>query len=94
MNHRVLPLAVLSIFATGCAPAGDAPEAAAEDPRAQLLARAAALELPGEYVLPPGDALVHSTAGFAKILCSNVFLSGLDPDFAAEHTGFFSAPAQ
>ena len=95
MLHRPIPpLAVLTVLAAGCAPAEDAPDPAAEDPQARLLARAEALELPGEYVLPPGDALVHSTAGFAKILCSNVFLSGLDPDFAAEHTGFFSAPAR
>ena len=95
MLHRLIPsLAVLTILAAGCAPAEDAPEPAADDPQAQLLARAAELELPGEYVLPPGDALVHSTAGFAKILCSNVFLSGLDPDFAAEHVGFFSAPRE
>ncbi len=94
MQNRAFSLAPLVIFATGCAPGDNAPATQAGDPEAQLVARAAALELPGEYVLPPGDALVHSTAGFAKILCSNVFLSGLDPDFAAEHTGFFSAPAE
>ncbi|MCY4573577.1 MAG: serine hydrolase, partial [Gemmatimonadetes bacterium] len=57
-----------------------------------LIARGESLALPGEFVIPPGDPLSHATAGFAKILCSNVFLSGLDPDFAAENTGFFSAP--
>ncbi len=92
MLHRLIPsLAVLTILASACAPADDASEPAGEDPQSQLLARAAEFELPGEYQLPPGDPVVHSTAGFAKILCSNVFLSGLDPDFAAEHTGFFTA---
>ncbi|MGB1840599.1 MAG: hypothetical protein ACPHWZ_05810 [Longimicrobiales bacterium] len=38
----------------------------------QLIARAAAYELETEYVPPPGDALHHHTAGFAKILCSGV----------------------
>ena len=54
-----------------------------------LLARAAELELPTEYSPPPGDALEHHTAGFAKILCSAVFLTGLDPDFARENVGYF-----
>ena len=95
MLHRLIPsFAVLTLLAAGCAPADEAPEPAAENPQSQLLARAAELELPGEYALPPGDPVVHSTAGFAKILCSNVFLSGLDPDFAAEHTGFFTALRQ
>jgi CubicO group peptidase (beta-lactamase class C family) len=61
---------------------------------AHLLARAKSLELPGEYVPPPGDALEHSTAGFAKTLCSAVFLSGLDPDDAAENVGWFTSPPE
>ncbi|NNF26273.1 MAG: serine hydrolase, partial [Gemmatimonadetes bacterium] len=61
---------------------------------ASVIARGESLELPGEFVLPPGDPLHHHAAGFAKILCSNVFLSGLDPAFAAENTGFFSAPRE
>lgn len=57
-----------------------------------MLARAKAVELPTAYVPPPGDALSHHTSGFAKILCSAVFITGLDPDFAAENVGYFSAP--
>ena len=41
---------------------------------------------------PPGDPVWHHTAGFAKTLCSAVFVTGLDPKFAAENVGFFSAP--
>ena len=41
---------------------------------------------------PPGDALEHHTAGFAKIMCSAVFITGLDPDFAAENVGYFISP--
>ena len=59
---------------------------------AQLLARAAAAELDTPYVPPPGDPLSHHISGFAKTLCSAVFISGLEPDFAAENVGFFSGP--
>ena len=67
----------------------------APDPRpspAALIARAKALELDTPYVAPPGDPLVHHAAGFAKIMCSAVFITGLDPDFAAENVGYFTAP--
>ena len=43
-----------------------------------LIARAQAFELNTEYSPPPGEALHHQTAGFAKILCSGVFITGLD----------------
>ena len=70
------------------APAG----AGQEDRRAAMLARAAAAELDTEYAAPPGDPLSHHVSGFAKTLCSAVFVTGLDPDFAAENVGFFSGP--
>lgn len=99
--HRHGILAALALVTLGCdrnpraeqenAPADPEP---ASDPRGALIARGEALELPGAFAIPPGDPLSHATAGFAKILCSNVFLSGLDPDFAAANTGFFSAPRQ
>src|SRR3984957_18386923 len=57
-----------------------------------LIARAKSFELDTPYVPPPGDALEHETAGFAKIMCSAVFITGLDPDFAAENVGYFTAP--
>ena len=63
-----------------------------QSPRHALLARAESLELETEYVPPPGDALEHHTAGFAKILCSAVFITGLDADFAAENIGYFTSP--
>src|SRR5712691_5985915 len=61
-------------------------------PRDELIARAKSLELKTPYVPPPGDALEHHAAGFAKIMCSAVFITGLDPDFAAENVGFFTSP--
>src|SRR6266699_6750122 len=60
--------------------------------RQALLARAKALELSTAYVPPPGDPLEHHTSGYAKIMCSAVFITGLDPDFAAENVGYFTSP--
>ncbi len=57
-----------------------------------MLARAKALELPTKYVPPPGDPLAHHASGYAKILCSAVFITSLDPAFAAENVGYFTAP--
>jgi CubicO group peptidase (beta-lactamase class C family) len=57
-----------------------------------MLARAKALELDTPYVPPPGNPLDHHAAGFAQIMCSAVFITGLDPDFAAENVGYFTAP--
>jgi len=60
--------------------------------RDALIARAKSLELNTPYVPPPGDPLEHHTSGFAKIMCSAVFVTGLDPDFAAENVGYFTSP--
>ncbi len=65
-----------------------------DDQRTAMLARAAEAELDTEYVAPPGDPLSHHISGFAKTLCSAVFVTGLDADFAAENVGFFSGPYQ
>src|SRR5215472_13253009 len=58
----------------------------------ELIARAKSLELDTPYVPPPGDPLAHHAAGYAKVMCSAVFITGLAPDFAAENVGFFTAP--
>src|SRR3954470_7826238 len=60
--------------------------------REALLARAKALELPTPYVPPPGNPLEHYASGYAKIMCSSVFVTGLDPAFAEENVGYFTAP--
>lgn len=62
--------------------------------RAALVARGDSLALPGHWEPPPGDALSHHTAGFAKILCSNVFYAGLDPQDVAANLGDFTSPPQ
>jgi CubicO group peptidase (beta-lactamase class C family) len=61
-------------------------------PNDPLIARAKSLELDTPYVPPPGDPLAHHAAGYAKVMCSAVFMTGLAPDFAAENVGFFTAP--
>src|SRR5262245_35588854 len=58
----------------------------------ELIARAKSLELDTPYVPPAGDPLAHHAAGYAKVMCSAVFITGLAPDFAAENVGFFTAP--
>lgn len=60
--------------------------------RQALIARAKALELDTKYVPPPGEKIEHYASGFAKIMCSAVFVTGLDPAFAAENVGYFTAP--
>jgi CubicO group peptidase (beta-lactamase class C family) len=57
-----------------------------------LIARARALELDTPYVAPPGDPLELHAAGYAKVMCSAVFITGLDADFARENVGFFTGP--
>ena len=77
------------ILVVGCAVlvSGQTPSS-----RQALITRAKSLELDTAYVPPPGEALEHHTAGYAKVICSAVFITGLDPDFAAENVGYFTAP--
>ena len=49
-------------------------------------------ELPTKWQVPPGDRLEHETAGFAKILCSAIFITGRDLKTAADEDGFFVSP--
>ncbi len=60
--------------------------------REALLARGKKYQLNTPYKAPPGDPLSHHAAGFAKIMCSAVFITGLKPEFAAENVGYFTAP--
>ncbi len=92
-------LAITFTTALGQQPATPSPKPATSSPsperdsnRAALIVRAKSLELNTPYVPPPGDPLVHHAAGFAKVMCSAAFITGLDPDFAAENVGYFTAP--
>ncbi len=98
MRGALLVVAALAVVG---APAGQrapaSPQTAAAQqtkasPHDALIARAKSLELDTPYVAPPGDALEHHAAGCAKIMCSAVFVTGLDPDFAAENVGYFTCP--
>src|SRR5262245_2291149 len=57
-----------------------------------LIARARAFELDTKYEPVPGDPLEHHTSGYAKTMCSAVFITGLDPEVAAESVGYFTGP--
>src|SRR5437870_1450847 len=57
-----------------------------------VIARGKSLELPTKYVPPPGEKIEHYASGYAKIMCTAVFVTGLDPVFAAENVGYFTAP--
>lgn len=58
----------------------------------KLIDRGTKLRLSTQYKAPPGDPLSLHTAGYAKIMCSAVFITGLDPAFAAENVGYFTSP--
>src|SRR6202171_1026044 len=84
MNKNLLVSILLALTVTA---------AAAQTPtKDALIARAKSFELDTSYVPPPGDPLTHHAAGFATVMCSAVFMTGLAPDFAAENVGFFTAP--
>lgn len=89
-RHIVLPVLALCVAACATEQA-PSPNAAAER-TAALIARGDSLALPGEWTPPPGDALEHSTAGFATTLCAAVFITGLDPADAAANVGWFTSP--
>lgn len=80
------------LFAAGCG--GSATE---ETPMEEmtleesLVVRAAEFELDTERIPPPGDFIEHEAAGFAKVLCSAVFLTGLDFESAQVQIGGFTA---
>ena len=95
MKHgaaATLTIAALGLAACGSEEADEAPVFVSDGSREQLIARAELFELDTEYVPPPGQALHHQTAGFAKILCSGVFITGLDADDAAANVGGFISP--
>src|ERR1700687_6051726 len=84
MNRGLLVTILVALTVTAAAAQAPTKDA--------LIARAKSFELDTPYVPPPGDPLTHHAAGFAKVMCSAVFMTGLAPDFAAENVGFFTAP--
>lgn len=90
-SHIAVAMLAIVLLGISLRPQGMAAQAA-DSARAALIARAKSVELNTPYVPPPGDALVHYASGFAKVMCSAVFITGLDLDFAAENVGYFTAP--
>ena len=52
------------------------------------------LELDTALAGPPGDPASHYAMGFARVLCSAIFVSGLEADFAIKNVGFFTSPPE
>jgi CubicO group peptidase (beta-lactamase class C family) len=88
--HNRLSVALVLLTTAVAALAGS--QSAAPGSNDALIARAKALELDSPYVPPPGDPLLHHASGFAKVMCSAVFITGLTPEFAAENVGYFTGP--
>ena len=85
------------LLLTAAAACGGEPEEIPAAPesdgsRESMIARAEYFALGNAYVPPPGEPLHHQTAGFAKILCSAVFITGLDAEDAAANVGGFISP--
>lgn len=55
--------------------------------REAMFARAKAAEISDAWTPPPGEPLAHFTVAYAKLMCSAVFVSGMDPDFARQTLG-------
>jgi hypothetical protein len=70
MNRNVLAATLIAFTATAAAAAAQTPSNSA------LIARAKLFELDTPYVPPPGDPLAHQAAGYAKVMCSAVFITG------------------
>ncbi len=99
-STTTIGLAVLTALLAAC---GGGEEPFSEQPCGDgmslnecLVFRAAQYELPTERVPPPGGMdpdlwIEHEAAGFAKVLCSAVFLTGLEFEDAQEQIGGFTA---
>jgi hypothetical protein len=85
MHRSHISSLVSLLVAAACAP--DSQNEAANLNEA-LVARASEFELDTEWQGPPGDPMELAMSGFAKILCSAVFITGLDPAFAADNVGY------
>jgi CubicO group peptidase (beta-lactamase class C family) len=49
-------------------------------------------QLPTAWTPPPGQQAHHEAAGFAKVLCSAVFITGRDSAASAREDGYFVSP--
>lgn len=84
MRNIMFMTSVLGVLCTS--------QAAAQTPSADLkreamLARAEAAEISDAWTPPPGNPLTHFTVAYAKLMCSAVFVSGMEPEFARATMG-------
>ena len=97
-RNRAIRWVVLgTALIAGCADAGVNQSASASEEltlNESLVARGQEHELDTVRVPPPGDFIEHEAAGFAKVLCSAVFLTGLDFEDAQTWIGGFTSRHQ
>ncbi|MGQ0765722.1 MAG: serine hydrolase domain-containing protein [Gemmatimonadota bacterium] len=86
-------MSIAGAFAGSAIVAGGGCRAESRDP-ADSAATAGPPELATVWEQPPGDPLEHELAGFAKILCSAVFVTGRTLADAAEQDGHFVTPVE
>ena len=86
MTKTSVAIVVLALSATGLV------AQSRNDARLAAIARGTSLDLHTPYVPPPGEKIEHYASGYAKIMCTAVFVTGLAPAFAAENVGYFTAP--
>lgn len=82
MRHAIL----LSLL-IGLLSASELEAQTADAKRDAMLARAKAVEISDAWMPAPGEPLSHFTVAYAKLMCSAVFVSGMDPDFARATLG-------
>ncbi|MDA9987609.1 beta-lactamase family protein [Luminiphilus sp.] len=96
IRHYAVLCSLLAILS--CAEWQD--PSASQDPLSEVAAtetvaeRGQRLELDTALAGPPGDPASHYAMGFARVLCSAIFVSGLEADFAAKNVGFFTSPPE
>jgi len=89
MRSAVIMLSAIGLLWSGHASA----QAQSDAQRTAMLARAKVAEISDAWTPPPGDPLTHFTVAYAKLMCSAVFVSGFDPDFARQTLGDSNALA-
>src|SRR5258708_18355473 len=83
MNENLLVSILVALTVTAAAAQAPSKDA--------LIARPKSFERDTPHVPPPGHPLTHHAAGFAKGLCSAVFITCLAPPVLAENAVVFPA---
>lgn len=81
LARLVAAFAAVALFPPGCSTGGRTD--------AESGKQSAVAELDTRWERPPGDPAEHAAAGFAKILCSAIFVTGRSEADATEEDGYF-----